>query len=63
VYGRIDATEEDILHAVARAGLSDFLRALPAGLDTMLGEKGAKLSTVRRSASAGARISPRCTDP
>ncbi|HLX38414.1 MAG TPA: ABC transporter ATP-binding protein [Candidatus Binataceae bacterium] len=45
VYGRIDATEEDSLHAIARAGLSDFVRALPAGLDTMLGEKGAKLST------------------
>lgn len=44
-YGRIDATEEEVLHAVARAGLSDFLRALPVGLHTVLGEKGAKLST------------------
>jgi len=45
VYGRIDATDEEILHAVARAGLADFVRALPAGLNAMLGEKGAKLST------------------
>jgi ABC-type multidrug transport system fused ATPase/permease subunit len=45
VYGRIDATREEILHAVARAGLGEFVRSLPAGLDTMLGEKGAKLST------------------
>lgn len=45
VYGRIDATEEEILHSVTRAGLADFVRSLPAGLDTVLGEKGAKLST------------------
>jgi ABC-type multidrug transport system fused ATPase/permease subunit len=45
VYGRIDATEEQILHAAARAGLADFVRSLPAGLNTVLGEKGAKLST------------------
>jgi ABC-type multidrug transport system fused ATPase/permease subunit len=44
-YGRIDATETEVLHAVARAGLANFVRALPAGLDTVLGEKGAKLST------------------
>jgi len=45
VYGRIDATEEEILHAAARAGLAEFVRGLSAGLDTVLGEKGAKLST------------------
>jgi subfamily B ATP-binding cassette protein MsbA len=45
VYGRIDASQEEILHAVARAGLAEFVRSLPAGLDTVLGEKGAKLST------------------
>ena len=37
--------EEEILHAAARAGLAEFVRSLPAGLDTVLGEKGAKLST------------------
>jgi ATP-binding cassette, subfamily B, bacterial len=43
-YGRGAATDEEIASAVARAGLADFVRSLPAGLDTMLGEKGAKLS-------------------
>lgn len=43
-YGRIDASEEEILRAIARAGLGPFLHSLPAGLDTVLGEKGAKLS-------------------
>lgn len=45
VYGRVDASEEEILHAVARAGLAEFVRSQPAGLDTVMGEKGAKLST------------------
>ena len=45
VYDHIDATESEILHAVARAGLAEFVRSLPAGLATVLGEKGAKLST------------------
>ncbi len=45
LYGRPDASEEELLHAVARAGLVGFVRSLPAGLETMLGEKGAKLST------------------
>jgi len=43
-YGRSEATGEEIRVAVERAGLADFVRSLPAGLDTVLGEKGAKLS-------------------
>jgi ATP-binding cassette, subfamily B, bacterial len=44
-YGNPAATANEIERAVTRAGLSEFVRALPAGLDTMLGEKGARLST------------------
>lgn len=44
-YGRIGATDAEILTALERVALGDFVAALPAGLDTMLGEKGAKLST------------------
>jgi ABC-type multidrug transport system fused ATPase/permease subunit len=43
-YGRADASVEEVVAALDMAQLSDFLRSLPAGLDTMLGEKGAKLS-------------------
>ena len=43
-YGRPNASTDDILAAIHRAGLGDFVRALPAGLETMLGEKGSKLS-------------------
>lgn len=44
-YGRPGASDTEILQALAVAGLGDFVRSLPAGLDTMLGEKGSKIST------------------
>jgi len=44
-YGRPDASRAEIMQAIERSGLGDFVRGLPAGLDTMLGEKGSKLST------------------
>jgi ABC-type multidrug transport system fused ATPase/permease subunit len=44
-YGRPNASTAEMLAAIERAGLGEFVRSLPAGLDTMLGEKGAKLST------------------
>ena len=44
-YGRPDASRPEVVKAIERAGLGEFVRGLPAGLDTMLGEKGAKLST------------------
>ena len=43
-YARPDASEEEILAAAARAKLSDFIAAAPAGLDTRVGERGLKLS-------------------
>ena len=44
-YGRPNASTLEVTQAIHRAGLGDFVRTLPAGLDTMLGEKGSKLST------------------
>jgi ATP-binding cassette subfamily B protein len=44
-YGRPDASTAEVAEAIHRAGLGDFVRTLPGGLDTMLGEKGSKLST------------------
>ncbi len=43
-YGRPNASTTEVVEAIQRAGLGDFVRSLPAGLDTMLGEKGSKLS-------------------
>jgi ABC-type multidrug transport system fused ATPase/permease subunit len=44
VYGRPEASSTEVAAALELAQLSEFTASLPAGLDTMLGEKGAKLS-------------------
>ncbi len=43
-----DATEEELLLAIQRAGLADFVESLPEGLDTPVGERGAQLSGGQR---------------
>jgi ATP-binding cassette subfamily B protein len=54
-YGRPDATAEEV-HAAARAAFADdFLRALPEGYDTFLGERGVRLSGGQRQRIAIAR--------
>lgn len=54
-YGRWDASEEEIWEAARAAHAEDFLRALPGGLDTFLGEGGARLSGGQRQRLAIAR--------
>jgi thiol reductant ABC exporter CydD subunit len=53
--GRPDATREQISEAVAATGLSDVVARQPDGLDAMLGERGAGLSTGERQRVALAR--------
>ncbi|TFH37713.1 MAG: ABC transporter ATP-binding protein [Anaerolineales bacterium] len=43
-FGRPDASEEAILGAARDAQVSEFLKDLPQGLDTMVGERGVNLS-------------------
>ncbi|KQU83959.1 ABC transporter [Variovorax sp. Root318D1] len=54
-YGRPDATADQV-HAAARAAFAhDFLKALPEGYDTFLGERGVRLSGGQRQRIAIAR--------
>ncbi|MGO9451518.1 MAG: ABC transporter ATP-binding protein [Candidatus Binataceae bacterium] len=55
VYGRPEASDAEVRVAIQRAGLGDFVRSLQAGLDTVLGEKGAKLSAGQAQRIALAR--------
>ncbi len=48
LYGRLDATDTDILQAVDELGLSDWLATLPRGLDTKVGQRGESLSAGER---------------
>jgi len=54
-YGRLEATDADIEHAVKAAHASDFIAALPQRLDTELGERGARLSGGQQQRIAIAR--------
>ncbi len=47
-YGRLDATDSDVVAAAAELGLSDWLATLPRGLDTQVGQRGESLSAGER---------------
>ncbi|MFK3667052.1 ABC transporter ATP-binding protein [Ochrobactrum teleogrylli] len=55
-YGRLEASEEEILEAARRARLDGVIAALPAALDTVVGERGVKLSGGQKQRLAIARI-------
>lgn len=44
LYGSSDATEAEVWKALEDASLADFVRTLPEGLDTLVGEGGSRLS-------------------
>jgi ATP-binding cassette, subfamily B, bacterial len=39
-YGRPDATDSEVIEAVALAGCRDFIEALPHGFATIVGDRG-----------------------
>ncbi|MGY0505346.1 ABC transporter transmembrane domain-containing protein [Luteimonas sp. e5] len=54
-YGRLEASDEEVEIAARAAEALDFLRALPAGFDEQLGERGARLSGGQQQRIAIAR--------
>jgi len=55
-YGRLDASHEDIALAARASGLDQLIQKLPQGLETVVGERGAKLSGGERQLVALARL-------
>ena len=54
-YGRPDATQDEIVAAARAAYIHDFILSLPEGFDTMVGERGLKLSGGEKQRVAIAR--------
>ncbi len=54
-YGRINATREEVLEAIRLAHLDEFISRLPDGHDTLVGERGLKLSGGEKQRVAIAR--------
>ncbi len=55
LYGRLDATDEEIWAAVRAANAETFIRALPDGIETKVGDRGLMLSGGQRQRIAIAR--------
>lgn len=54
-YGKLDATDNEIIAAAKKANAWEFIEKLPQGLDTLVGERGVKLSGGQRQRIAIAR--------
>lgn len=44
IYGKMDASDEEIRDVLQKSFLTEFVDSLPLGLDTIVGERGIKLS-------------------
>lgn len=55
-YGRLEATDEEVVEAAKRAHAHQFIQELPQGYDSFVGEKGMKLSGSQRQCIAIARV-------
>jgi ATP-binding cassette subfamily B protein len=55
MYGRLDATEEEMVEAAKAVGAHDFIVRLEQGYDTMLQERGSNLSVGQRQLLSFAR--------
>ena len=55
-YGKLDATEEEVITAAKRANIHDYVMSLPNGYDTQIGERGVKLSGGQKQRLSIARV-------
>jgi len=55
-YGRLDATDEEIIEAAKKANIHDYVMTLEHGYDTEIGERGVKLSGGQKQRLSIARV-------
>lgn len=56
LYGRLDATEEEVEEAARRANIHDWVMTLEHGYDTEIGERGVRLSGGQKQRLSIARV-------
>ena len=56
LYGRPDATEEEVIEAAKRANIHEYVMSLEKGYDTEIGERGVKLSGGQKQRLSIARV-------
>lgn len=56
LYGKPDASEEEMITAAKRANIHDYVMTLPSGYDTQIGERGVKLSGGQKQRLSIARV-------
>ena len=56
LYGRLDATEEEVIEAAKRANIHDYVMSLEKGYDTEIGERGVRLSGGQKQRLSIARV-------
>ena len=56
LYGKPDATEEEVVEAARRSNIIEFIESLPNGWDTEIGERGVRLSGGQKQRLSIARL-------
>jgi ATP-binding cassette subfamily B protein len=56
LYGKPDASDEELFEAAKRANIHDFILSLPQGYDSELGERGVRLSGGQKQRLSIARV-------
>ncbi len=56
LYGRLDATEEEVIEAAKRANIHEAIMAMEQGYDTVIGERGVRLSGGQKQRLCIARV-------
>ncbi len=56
LYGRLDASDDEVIEAAKRANIHDYIMSLEEGYDTQIGERGIKLSGGQKQRLSIARV-------
>ena len=56
LYGKLDASDEEVIEAAKNANIHDYIMSLENGYDTIIGERGVKLSGGQKQRLSIARV-------